>query len=149
MAISDEQSAAMRAMLAGDFDEHWRLAERLDQVEGWQTYNTLLVAAFFRAVERRFGGGSTDAEIVKFVADARARFDQSGNDIDPGTAERLVLAALGKASVDGLDDEMVVRTETVLLSALVIAENLDDDGLDKFMKEARELANEWIAADQA
>jgi len=137
----------MRAMLAGDYDEHWRLAEDLDASSGWGDYNTLLVAAFFTAVERWYGQGRSDAEIVQFVAETRARFDESGNDIDPGTAEQLMRAALGKASVDGLDDDMVVRTETVLLTALILGEELDDVRLDDFMKDARKLGDEWIAGD--
>jgi len=147
MAISDEQAAALRTMLAGDFDEHNRISAHLDRTDGWGEYPALIQAAFFEAADRRFGKGYTDAEIIQFVADARARFDQTGRDIDARAAERLLRATQGVGSVDDLDDKTVVGTETLLLGALITVENLDDATLDEFMKEVRELADEWIASE--
>ena len=145
MVVSDEQVAAMRAMLSGDFDEHWRLAARLDQTTGWDEYATLLAAAFLEAVDRRFGKGYTPAEIIRFVADARASFDQSGDELDPRAAERLVRAVLGDGDVDDLDDQIRARAQTVLLSALITDEHLDEAGLDQFMNDARKLADRSLA----
>jgi hypothetical protein len=147
MAITDEQAAALRTMLAGKFEEHYRISDHLDEVNGWGEYPTLVQAAFFEAVNRVFRQGHTDAQIVQFVADARARFDPSGSEIDPSAAERLVRVALGEGSIEDLDDQTVVRTETVLLGALVTVKNLDDATLDRFMKEVRDLADEWIVSE--
>ncbi len=143
MAIGTEQVAALRAMLAGEFDEHARLTEQLDRNNGWASYSTLLAAAFFEAVDRRFGSGHTSAEVIQLVADARARFDESGTAIDPRAAERLVLSALGEGNVDDLDDRTVAGTETVLVAALVAEQRFDSAALDAFVEEARRLAVGW------
>ncbi len=145
MKVSDEHVAALRTLLAGDFDEHDRALDILQQRGNWEPYNTLIQAAFFEAVDRRFGKGYTVAEIVQFVADARSRFDQSGSDVDARVAERLILAAQGEGLIPDLDTNTVVGTEVLLLGAMMTDERLDSAGLDEFMQEARDLADEWMA----
>jgi len=144
VAITDEQIAVLRAMLTanGDYD---RLSDQLDRTDGWGDYTVLVSAAFFEAVDRRFGKGYTRAEIVQFVADARARFDQSGHDLDPLAAERLVLSALDEESIDDLDDKTLGQTQVVFLAALIADEQFDAPGLDEFLVEARKLADEWTS----
>jgi hypothetical protein len=146
VAITDEHVAVMRAMLAGDFDEYERLVEQLDRTGRWGSdYPLLIAAAFFEAVDRRFGKNYTRADIVQFVAAARERFDPSGTEIDPSAAERLVLSVLEHESVDDLDDETVVRTQGVLLGALITVRKFDSATLNEFMLEARKIADEWVA----
>ena len=144
--VTDEQVAVLRAMLTADTNEYDRLTEHLDRTDGWGDYTVLIAAAFFEAVDRRFGKGYTGAEIVQFVADARARFDQTGQDLDAVAAERLVRSALEDESVQDLDDETVVQIQVVFLAALVTGEQLDDAGLDEFLAEARKLADEWTSS---
>jgi hypothetical protein len=147
MAITDEHMTVMRAMLAGDFDEYDRLVEELDRTGGWGAdYPLLIAAAFFEGVNRRFGKGYTRADVVQFVATARERFDQSGSEIDPSAAERLVLSALEPVSVDDLDDETVVHTQGVLLGELITVQRLDAATLDKFMVEVRKTADELVSS---
>jgi hypothetical protein len=144
MAISDGQIAAMRAILVGDFDEYDRLSAELDRVDGWGDYPVLMQAAFFEAVDRRFGKGYTRQEVVQYVADARSRFVQTGQEVDPGAAERLMLVALGSSvSVDDIDGKALGTIEMFILVALITDENLDATGLDEFMKEVRKSADEW------
>jgi hypothetical protein len=144
VAITDEQIAVLRSMLTAD-GEYDRLTDQLDRTDGWGDYTILIAAAFFEAVDRRFGKGYTRAEIVQFVAHARARFDQSGHDLDALAAERLVLSALEEESVDDLDDKTVVQTQIVFLTALITDEQLDAPSLDEFLAEARKLADEWTS----
>jgi|SRR5215211_2115827 len=145
MAVTDEQVAAMRAILMGNVDEHTRLAQQFDDNNGWEAYSTLLAAAFYEAVDRRFGKSHTLADVIQFVADARTRFDESGQDVDSRAAERLVLAVLGEGSVDDLDDSTVARTQMVLLADLVAQANLDDNGLDEFLSYSRKLADRTMS----
>jgi hypothetical protein len=44
-----------------------------------------------------------------------------------------------------LNDETVIGTQIVMLSALIADEQLDDAGLDAFMAAARKLADQWTA----
>ena len=144
MAVKDDHVLVLQAFLARDFDEYDRLSEHLDSTGGWEGYPTLLQAAFFEAVERRFGTGHTVPAIVEYVADARSRYERSGQVIDPGAAERLMLLALGdEVSVDDIDGKTLGATELFILATLITDANLDDASLNKFMKDVRESAAEW------
>lgn len=146
MAITDDHVAVLRAMLAGDFESYDRLTAQLDATDSWgEDYPVLIGAAFFEAVDRRFAKAFTRPEIVQFVAHARERFDQSGKDINPLAAERLILSVLTPESVDDLDDETVVLTQTVLLGELITAQQLDDPTLDEFMAVSRKIADRWVS----
>lgn len=53
MAVGGEQVAALRALLTKNFEEQTRLTRQLDD-DGMHDYMTLVSAAFFEAVDRRF-----------------------------------------------------------------------------------------------
>jgi len=143
--VTDDQVVALRAFLAGDFAEHDRLTQHLDETDGWDGYPALLGAAFLEAVDRRFATGYTRADVIQLVTDARGRFDESGEVLDPTAAERLVLAVLGEGSVDDLNDKIRARTQVLLLGELITKENLEDAVLDEFMESARDLANQSLS----
>lgn len=145
MVISDDHIALLRAMLATDGDEYERVADRLDRTNTSGRFDVLVSAAFYEAVHRRFGRAYTTASVIHFVASARARFDSPEDDIDPVVAERLVLAALGNGSAGDMDDEAKARAQMSLLMALIFDENLNDAGLDEFMRDARMVAESTIA----
>jgi hypothetical protein len=147
VAVTDDQVSVLRAMLANDFDLHERLGAQLDKANGWAGYPALVAAAFFEAANRRFGESYERADVVQFVAAARAQFDATGGEIHPAVAERLILSALEDEALDGLDEGVVAQLQVVLLGAMISLENLDDAGLDKFMADARDLADEWIASE--
>jgi len=143
MVITDDHAAAARAMLALDSDEYERVTARLDQGNAWDGFNVLLAAAFYEAVRRRFGDGYTLADIIHLVAGVRVRLqeDGEGDELDPKVAEQLVLAVLGNGSAEGLDEEAKAVAQITLLTTLVLDEDLDDAGLDEFLKEARKIAD--------
>jgi hypothetical protein len=146
MAVTDEQVATLRAQLAGDFDEHKRLLEQLDPVAARTGYTALIAAGFFEAVDRRFvreGKVADDSEIIEFVSSVRARSDEAGAKIDPVAAERLIRHSLGRGSIADLDDETVISTQMFMLAGLIADEQFDAAGLDGFMAEVREIAEEW------
>ena len=147
MAMTEDQVLALRAMLGNDFDQHEYLSGKLDRFNGWGDYPALVAAAFFEAAHRRFGEGYEKGDIVQFVAAARARFDPTGDQLDPVVAENLILSALKDEPLDGLNEGTVAQLQVVLLGALIADENLDDAGLDEFMADARELADEWVASE--
>src|SRR5262245_17979407 len=128
MAVTDDQVAALRAQLAGDFEEHQRLFDRLDPGEAQTGYTALIAAAFFEAVDRRFAKGGViadDADVIEFVGDVRARSVDAAAKIDPRIAERLVLHSRGKGSIADIGDEQVVRMQMLLMAALVADEHFD------------------------
>lgn len=144
MTVTDDQAAALRAYLAGDFDTHRRLRGQLDPAAAATGYAALLGAAFCVAVEHRFTGNDSPAAVIDFVADVRSRSEGLGGKIDPVAAERLIRAVYTDEQIDDLDRETRIRSQFLLLAALVVDEHLDDAGLDAFTAEARKLADAWL-----
>jgi hypothetical protein len=145
MPVSADQVAALRAYLAGDFETHKRLHGQLDPIASGSGYTALIAAAFFEAVDRRFASNRTNVDIVGFVGSVRARSERLADELDPSTAERLILHSLGNGSIADLDDETVVQTQIVLLAGLVADEQLDSAGLDEFMATARVLGDRLMS----
>jgi hypothetical protein len=141
MAVTEQDVAALRAQLAGDFAGHKRLLGQLEETEGFAGYMALVAAGFFEAVDRRFGAGTTPADVIEFVGDIRSRFDGADHEIDPRAAERLILRVLGQGSVTDLDGASIRRLQRLLLPLLVADEQLDGAGLEEFLTRARKLAN--------
>jgi hypothetical protein len=146
MAVTAEEVATLRTYLSGDMDEYRRMQQQLDPVAARSGYSALIAAAFFEAVDRRFAKpGTTTADIIKYVADVRARSARASDALDPRAAERVIRHALGDGSIRDLDDDTVIGAQIVILSALIADEQLDASGLDQFMAEARKLADQWAS----
>jgi hypothetical protein len=139
--ISTEQVTALRALLTKNFDEHHQVIAQIKQTGGLTGYYELVTAAFFEAVDRRFGAQYTLPDIVKYVAEVRTRLRDPDRGIDPNVAERLIRKALGEGTTRGIDKDTLLRTESVLLAMLVMDEQFDDATLDAFLAEARALAD--------
>jgi hypothetical protein len=122
MAVSESQVASLGANLKGDFGEYDPFADQLDSDAAQRGYSTLLAAAFFKAVDRRFAREATDAAVVEFVAAVRARSAGLGDAIDPRIAERLIRAVYTDEDIEDLDGAAVISTPFLLLSALVVDE---------------------------
>jgi hypothetical protein len=145
MAITDAQVAALRAYLTQDPDEAERLNGRLRQTGDLEGYGTLVWAAFVLAVRRRFAPEWTVPDVVKYVADVRARWGRDEDDFDPRTAEILMRRALDDWLEADLDEMARGRAQIFLLSELIADNGLDEaTGLDSFMAEARALGDQMI-----
>jgi hypothetical protein len=145
MPVTDDQVAALRALLVDDIDRHRQLFGQLDRAEARKGYPALVTAAFGEAAERRFGQHYQSGDIVSFVADVRARSDRLARELDPDIAERAINAVLGHGTTRDLDKEAVTRARLVLLGGLVADARLDDAGLDEFLAAARKLADQLMS----
>jgi hypothetical protein len=145
MPVTDRQVAALRAQLAGRLDEHKRLVGQLDWNTEGAGYAALLDGAFFEAVDRRLGTQATDENIINFVADVRSRTDEAARDVDPGYAERLISAVLGRGgSFDDLDEKKATAAKLYMLVSFAADQEYDDAGLDEFLQEARKNADRLL-----
>lgn len=144
MPVTDDQVATLRALLANDRDRHERLRAGLDRTEAGKGYMALIAASFGEAALRRFGSDYTQADIITFVADVRARSERVSESLDPEVAERMLNAALGNASTQGLSREAKAGSQIFLLVGLIADEHLDDPGLDAFLADARKLADQIL-----
>lgn len=144
MAVSDTQIASLRAFLSNDPHEGMRLAGSLVDSDDADGFGELLYAAFVTAVRRRFSAAWTIPAVVTFVAAARAALFQDGTDIDPHAAEILIRRALGDSVITGVEEMASARAQVLVLRRLIADERLDDCGLDRFLAEARALADQLI-----
>jgi hypothetical protein len=145
MPVTDQQAATLHAQLAGDLAEYERLLAGLDNRADGPGYSALLTAAFHNAVDLRFTADSTLDEVTEFVADVRARSERLRDALDPGVAERVIVAAVGGDYVRDLDPAESNKMKMVLLTALVTDMHLDDAGLDEFITKARAFAGELLS----
>lgn len=139
MSVGEGQVAALRALLTGDFEEHSRLTQQLDN-NGMHDYMTLVSAAFVDAVDRRFGGEDLPAAVIGYVGQVRSLNEHAAETIDPDIAERVILAALGHGSISDVNGRQIRHTQNLLLPLLVRDEQRDDAGIDTILASARELA---------
>lgn len=139
--IGAEEVTAVRALLIRDLDEHLRITAQIKKANGLMGYNRLILAAFCKAIHRRFGTRYTLTDIVEYVAEVRTRFRNPDRGIDPNIAERLIRKALGEGTLQGIDKKAFIYTAGVLLFVLVMDEELDGIALDTFLAEARATAD--------
>lgn len=145
MPVTDEQVAPLRAQLAGQPAEHLRLFDLLDQTSKRTAYRTLVSAAFMIAAERRFAPDVSPDVVIEFVADVRSRSAQVADQVDPKTAERVIMAVFTGQSLDDIDAATSLQIQLILMAAIIGDERLDDAGLDAFLAEARKLADQLLA----
>src|SRR5712691_4489552 len=139
MPVTDEQVAPLRAQLAGKLEEHRRLLAQLDPVQVQTPYRKLVSAAFCVAAERRFPEGSTRANVIEFVGDARSRTERLA-EVDPLVAERVILSVVSDERIGDIDPRMSFETQVLLLAAMTADARYDAVGLEEFLAESRELA---------
>jgi hypothetical protein len=144
MPVTDDQVAALRALLSDDMDRYRQLFSELDRTEARKGYSALVTAGFTEAVERRFGTSYQAADIVAFVASIRARSDRLAAELDPDVAERVIRVVLEDASVDDLNRNAVTGAQLLLLIGLIADAQLDGQGLDQFLASARKFADQLI-----
>ena len=140
MQVTDQEEAALRAMLAGRFEEHQRLLGALESSAERTGYTALVSAAFAVAASERFPDGTPAAEVVEYVGDVEARGESAGR-IDLPVAERLILAAIADEKTDDIDSQVSFDNQLVLLVALAGDIPLDDAGRSALLSKARKLAD--------
>jgi hypothetical protein len=145
VAITDEQVAAMRAYLVGDIERYEHALAQLDHAAQLD-YVTLVSAAFFEAVEKRFNEGSVTTEVAAFVGHLRARSEDLANSISPEVAERLIRDVYTDEGVSDIPDETKGSLHALLLAGMVADEQYDDSGLDEFLGKARKLADDLLSS---
>jgi hypothetical protein len=141
MPVTDDEVAALRAHLQGNQALQQELYERVTPA-----YSTLVAAAFLEAVNRRFGGRDSAAEVIEYVADVRARSPKLGQQIDPSAAERLIRRVLTDVDVSDISSRVKGQIYIIFLVALVSDAEYDDDQLEAFLAVARKAADDSLAS---
>ena len=144
MLVTDDGIPALRALLDADDRLYHEIRGRKRPRSGVSSM-AFLTAAFVKAVRRRFGKDSTEADVIDYVADVRGRSEEIGDAIDPRAAEKLILAALNDEGGGDIDVRTRGRIYITFIGALVSDERLDDEGIEVFLAAARECADGALA----
>jgi hypothetical protein len=142
--VTDEQEATLHAGLAGRMDDHRRLLGEIDPQAARSGYNALVAAAFSLAAVKRFPEGTAPAEVIEYVGNVRSRSERLAQ-LDARVAERVLLAAVSDEVIEDIDWLHTFQAQVVLLAAMVGDQQLDDEGLDRFMRRARKVADRLLA----
>jgi hypothetical protein len=129
-------------MLKGDAETYRERCAELDQ-GGWDGFGLVVSAAFYIAVQEKFGGSWATADVIDFVAEARKNIQHTSSEIDPTVAEVLILAALtgNTGEMEKLETGLIVETEMLLIWNLL---GLISDGeLEDFLIRSGALAQQW------
>jgi hypothetical protein len=144
---TNDQLGMLRAMVEGDFEWHERLAHLLHASGALDGYGEVIGAAFFLAVRAQFPQRYCAEDVIRLVADVRAQFDLTGDQLDPRAAELTVRCALGEhGQLADVADATVVQTQVVITAYLAWKGRLGDP--DLFMGKVQALLAEWAEPDE-
>ena len=141
MAVADNPVAALRALLTGNASENSRLLAEFDRDTDDAGYSALVNAAFFEAVDRRFGKGSSPADLMAYVADVRSRSSDIAAKMDPNIGERLIRMVLTGEPADDIDTRTSARAKLFILAALIVDQDFGSAELDQFLAKTRKMAD--------
>ncbi|MER7168351.1 hypothetical protein ABT336_20080 [Micromonospora sp. NPDC000207] len=139
MAITPDQIAYILTMVEGDHAANDEVEARLDR-DGWDGFDVLLGAVFYSAVNRSFPRGANAGEIIRFVADMRSTMT-GGPETDPGSAERLVSAALDPRLRTDVEPTSTGRIQGLTILYALGEGAVSSDELNAILTEAATLAD--------
>lgn len=146
--VRDEHAAALRSLLKGESDA-WEPFQVAESEEEAIAYTVMLYGAFRVAVWRTFSPTYSIPDVIRFVADMRIGYERGVSTIHPRVAEEMILEALGNPAVESFvppDAETVIGAEVAILDTFLHEANLDEAGLEEFIRDSAAFAKEWIAA---
>lgn len=149
MALNEELNVdgsvdILRALVEGDFDTYSRLHTEVPP-EQRPTFAVVLAAAFNEAVVRWFGEERSVADVVEFVAEARARYPRTAETVRAEDAEKAIRGALGE---DNLSSELSGgargAAQTAMLFAITQAHGASRAGIDALLTDTGEQARAYF-----
>jgi hypothetical protein len=105
-------------------------------------FAALLATALINAIRYQFSTQWSLADVIRFVGQARVRFDTY--DLSPTMAEQILLAALRNVPLSPKFDEDIKSCAQITLLA-ALTDSLHEQQVDALLQEAREQANRWLA----
>ncbi|TDC68087.1 hypothetical protein E1200_12810 [Actinomadura sp. GC306] len=148
--VRGEHVAALRALLKGEA-RAWGPFQVAESEKEAIAHTVILYGAFRVAVWRKFSPTYSPPDVIRFVADMRIDYGRDVSPINPRVAEQLILEVLGYPAAESYvppDAESAIDAEVAILDTLLHEANLDEAGLEEFIKNSADFAKEWIAARQ-
>ena len=146
MPVSDLEVAMLRAHIAGDDEEAQRAFGQQVTAPGDMGGLAWLVhAAFVIAARRKFAPTWNKAKVIRYVGQVRALLSERPGLLDPRVAEDELASALGAQAPASHEIGAVATARLFLLDALIASLDLDDEGIDALLGEARMSADQMPA----
>jgi hypothetical protein len=152
--VADDDVAALRAILLRDHGDAGEILGRPGRPGTGKSFHALMLSAFTRAVQLRFGARATPAtrrQVARYVAFARerAQLAQVTTDLDWATAERLITWGLAQEEPETGEIPWKDRFAVYVAFTMFIVhdEGLDHIAIEGFMLASRERADQWLAPD--
>ncbi|MEV4497091.1 hypothetical protein AB0J84_15490 [Micromonospora arborensis] len=136
--------AYIRTMVRGEHAANDEIEARLDNA-GWDGFSTLLGAVFYFAVNRRFPGGASQDEIIRFVSEMRST-TIGGPETDANSVEKLVSAALDPSLDTDIEPGLAGRIQGLTILHTLGGGGASDDELDAILREAATLADNLLSS---
>lgn len=144
MPVNELEVAALLAQITGHGNAA-RLSGGQLAVSGDPSALAALVhAAFVIAARRKFTPRWSRAEVTGYVARVRALLSERPALLDPLTAEDELRSALGEPISARREVGAVAAARLTLLLALVASLDLDDQGVEDLLYEARPVADRML-----
>jgi hypothetical protein len=125
----DRSVLIIRALLADDMDTLRPLHAGLDGNDS-RVFAALLAAVFFKAANDKFGKDYTAADVIEFVAEARAQY-VGPEIVSAEDAEHAIRAALGEEDLTSTMSAYARgQAQTAMLVAIVRDAGLSADQID-------------------
>ncbi len=145
MGVTSLEMAMVRATLRGEDEEAQRLFQEQLTATGDASGMALLIhAAFVIAARRKFAPRYNRGEVIRYVAQLRALLYEKPWLLDPLTGDDELLAALGGEVTATHEVGAVALARLSLLHALIASLNLDDQGIQELLDEARPAADQML-----
>jgi hypothetical protein len=105
----------------------------------------LVHAAFVIAARRKFAPTWNRAKVIRYVSQVRALLSERPGLLDPRVAEDELASALGGHAPASHEIGALATARLLLLDALVASLDLDDEGINALLGEARKSADQMLA----
>jgi hypothetical protein len=138
----------LRAHIAGEDEQAQRaFSQQAAAGSDMSGLAWLVHAAFIIAARRKFAPTWNRAKVIRYVGQVRALLSERPGPLDPRVAEDELAAALGEQAPAPVGHEIgaVATARLFLLDALIASLNLDDEGIDALIGEARKSADQILA----
>jgi len=146
MLVTDLDIAFLREQIAGEDEVAQRaVADQIAAVGDLSGLGALVHAAFVIAARRHFAPAWTRAGVIQYVAHVRAMLAERPGILSPSAAEDELKIALGDRAGTRHQAGEIARARLLLLIALVVSLDLDDDGTSDLLDEARSAAEQVLA----
>lgn len=142
--VTDEQVAALRAAMTGDYETFGHFVGK--SVDGRDpAFAVLMTQVFVIAAQGRFPASSSTAELIRFVGQLRSRDEGKHADVVASAAEQMLLCAIhGETASQEFGEEVRGYTQFALIMELVADLRLDDGQVDELLDMARQESDQRL-----